>query len=269
MDKTYLGRYSYILIIATISLYSFSNYLFGPGLTEPEPITKFLNGNFPDVSGDTNPYTPAFPNITFRDPLTFEPVPNTNRLLVGEMDGEIYWFENNESTNTKTLLRDFSNEMGEVFDGGFLGLAANPRFGEPGHNYIYMYYNGLYGDTIEALNPAGGFACDNDDVAPAGHYMILRRIQVDPNTFESLPENDLIMMRTKMFGWSHWGGGMKFGLDGFLYLPTGDNIKVTLLSKRCLTEVSFQRKFLEKVITFQTITHFLAQMVALLKNIIL
>src|SRR5438105_114348 len=33
---------------------------------------------------------PAFPNVTFRNPIFLEPEPGTGRLFVGELEGRIY-----------------------------------------------------------------------------------------------------------------------------------------------------------------------------------
>jgi len=124
-----------LLILLCVSIFAIigaAPYFMGPGLTQAEPIGTFLNGNFSDITAADSPYRPAFPNLTFDSPLTFTDVPNSNVLIVGQRNGEIYWFENDETVTTKNLVADLSNDVGVVWDGGFLGLAIHPQFGTPG-----------------------------------------------------------------------------------------------------------------------------------------
>ena len=125
--------------VSLLTILGVAPYFLGSGLYEPVAVGAFLNGNFPDVTLSSQPYKPAFPNLTFNSPLTFADVPNSNVLIVGQRNGEIYWFENDETVTTKNLLADLSDRVGLVWDGGFLGLAIHPEFGEPGKNNNYFY----------------------------------------------------------------------------------------------------------------------------------
>ncbi|MGB5553537.1 MAG: PQQ-dependent sugar dehydrogenase, partial [Flavobacteriaceae bacterium] len=142
MDKIYrLIRKPFFLIgIISLFLLGAMPFFIGPGLTAPEPIGAYLNGVFPAVPPSEPPYEVAFPNLIFDSPLTFTRVPGQNRLVIGQRDGKVYWFDNDQNTQNKNVLVDLSDEVGVVWDGGFLGLAIHPGFGTTGNNYFYVFY---------------------------------------------------------------------------------------------------------------------------------
>ena len=207
--------------VSLLTILGVAPYFLGSGLYEPVAVAPFLNGNFPDVTASSQPYRPAFPNLTFNSPLTFADVPNSNVLIVGQRNGEVYWFENDDTVTTKNLLVDLSDRVGFVWDGGFLGLSIHPEFGTPGNNYFYMYYTSKDGQGRDYPDSfVTGFGCNREDYW--GGFLYLRRYEVDPATMTLDVASELTMIKMRMFSSSHRGGSMDFGIDGFLYLATGE-----------------------------------------------
>eukprot|EP01093_Parvamoeba_rugata_P020543 TRINITY_DN9998_c0_g1_i1.p1 TRINITY_DN9998_c0_g1~~TRINITY_DN9998_c0_g1_i1.p1 ORF type:complete len:191 (-),score=21.92 TRINITY_DN9998_c0_g1_i1:3-575(-) len=147
--KTYVKSKSFkvraaLVIFTSVFLFSAIPYFSGSGLNSPKTIAPYSNNIFPVGANNIldATYRVAFPNLTFFYPITFRIVPNQNKVVLGQLNGIIYWFENDETTLVKNELLDISSDVGLVSDGGFLGLTIHPDFDAAANpkNYFYVYY---------------------------------------------------------------------------------------------------------------------------------
>ena len=112
-----------------------------------EPIRPYLNGKFPPAppapSGGWAAVV-AFPRLTFEDPMFLVPDPRGGRLYVGSRQGTIWSIADDPNAASKAVFLDLRARCQGFDDGGLLGLAFHPRFGQAGaeeRGYVYVYYN--------------------------------------------------------------------------------------------------------------------------------
>lgn len=144
----------------------------------------------------------AYPNLTFNKPvhLTFSP-DGTNRIFIVEQNGIIKVFPNDSNaTNSQVnIFLNISNKISSsVGEEGLLGLAFHPNYSNNG--YFYVNYT-----------------------APNPLRTIISRYKVlsgNPNKADSLSETVILTFEQPYT--NHNGGTLMFGLDGYLYIATGD-----------------------------------------------
>ncbi|MCX7834349.1 MAG: PQQ-dependent sugar dehydrogenase [Ignavibacteria bacterium] len=144
----------------------------------------------------------AFPNLTFAKPvhLTYSP-DGTNRIFIVEQNGIIKVIPNDSNVNNSqvNIFLNISNKISSSNgEEGLLGLAFHPNYINNG--YFYVNYT-----------------------APNPLRTVISRFKVlngNPNKADSLSET-IILTFQQPFA-NHNGGTLMFGLDGYLYIATGD-----------------------------------------------
>ncbi len=157
-------------------------------------------------------------------PTDVEVAPN-GRVFVAEKRGTVKTYTS-LSDSSATTVADLRTEVHNYSNRGLLGLAIDP--GYPTNPYIYLYY------TLDA--PVGGTppvfgapgqdedACPGDlDVVNCAVSARVSRLRVNGEVMDG-PEQVLLNDWCQQFGY-HAGGGIDFGVDGYLYVSAGDGAR--------------------------------------------
>ena len=135
----------------------------------------------------------------FEHPVWFGPVPGmAGTFAVEEHEsGKIWFLRNGGSGDAKTLFLD----TGQFLTGtrGLVGLVFHPKFAENGR---YYYVKHLVTD---------------------GHFRImLYQGEADTQRTRDSGQPPTVVLRVDMSSNVHFGSGLQFGPDGYLYVGVGD-----------------------------------------------
>ncbi|TFF94377.1 MAG: glucose sorbosone dehydrogenase [Promethearchaeota archaeon] len=155
-------------------------------------------GNF-GISSYNYSIKNAFPNLSFSNPVgLYHPNDGTDRLFVIQQDGLIYTFQNNESTNTKNLFLDLSDDISTGGERGLLGLAFHPNFTSNGYFFVDYTDEGT-GNTI------------------------ISRFKVNETNLNlANKSSEYTFLEVTQPYSNHNGGQIQFGSDAYLYISLGD-----------------------------------------------
>lgn len=123
--------------------------------------------------------------------------PDGQYLFITDKSGKLFLCEND--VFNPTPLINFSGNVDPYNERGFNHIAIDPEFNTNG--YIYVYYT----QAGTARNRIGRYTFNHASKS------------IDPSSFF------LLMELEPMVGTIHTGGAMNFGLDGKLYVTTGES----------------------------------------------
>ena len=138
----------------------------------------------------------AFPALKFTNCLDLTRAPGSDRLFVVEQAGKIFSFPNQPDVKTADLVIDLAKEIAGVQQ--VYALAFHPDFER--NRYCFVCY------------------IKKSDQPDGTHIARFRMSDTDPPTIDAASETTII---TWLSG-GHNGCCLKFGLDGCLYISTGD-----------------------------------------------
>lgn len=120
-----------------------------------------------------------------------------NRLFVVEKDGLIKVLNADGTVNPTPFLTMPEGLLNTMSDRGLLGMAFHPNYATNGYFYVY-YTNGLT-NSVELSRYS---------------------VSADPNIADAGSQTVLLTIPHPFF--NHYGGTIKFGADGYLYISIGD-----------------------------------------------
>jgi putative heme-binding domain-containing protein len=145
------------------------------------------------------PFVPeqAFTQIALNDALEMIAVPGANRFVAVEKGGKIWSFKDSPDATTKDLLIDLKPDHPPL--NYAYGIAFHPKWKENG--YVFLSY--AYGGGVEDGTKLSRF----------------KLTQQEPPVLD--PKSEAVLLTWRSGG--HNGASLQFGLDGMLYISTGDS----------------------------------------------
>jgi uncharacterized repeat protein (TIGR03806 family) len=171
----------------------------------------------PQMSSGTDiGFVPAFPNMDF-DGMAIGVI----RSRLGA-SGPLRWFVVERSGNIWTFVSENASKDGLAADGVTTVERAEIFFDLPVNPYGLSEEGGLLG---VAFDPE--FGLKNDANAIYVHYTTYPQNNVWRYRIGGAPGAFTVQSSTRIFttpsgGGNHWGGDLKFGPDGYLYISLGD-----------------------------------------------
>lgn len=140
----------------------------------------------------------------------FAPNPRKNdkpMLLLSSKNGKIFAVEDPDNSEDDIQLGDFADALCTNGERGLQSVATHPNFRT--NRYIYLFYSKYVDDCPES-----------EETGPPNR---VSRFTMNPETLSIDRSTEFVIMETspspkKM----HNGGSMSFGVDGYLYITTGD-----------------------------------------------
>lgn len=153
----------------------------------------------------------VFPNISFHQPTVITSAPGTDRFFVAQHDGKVFSFAGDQDVKQADLFLDVADLVEQLNDAGedvryvaTYGMTFHPNFAE--NRYCYVCY--------VVQHAAGGKGQHPDGTR------VVRLTVSDSDPPVADPQTEVPIITWLQGG--HNGGCLKFGLDGKLFISTGD-----------------------------------------------
>lgn len=197
-------------------------------------VGPFLDGALPrrtpgSATGSGWTTVDAFPGIDLGDTIVMVSNPGDDRLYAGSQNGLIVSFENDLSASGTATFLDLTDRVAVVLEGGLLGMAFHPEFGQAGspHRRSFFAYYSSHCPLDASRNRANLSACNEnyprDRVSGFnGVYLRLSRFEVDDTTGAGDPDSEQVLLNFRLDGPVHRGGGLAVSTSGHLYLSIGE-----------------------------------------------
>jgi len=176
------------------------------GLDQRPSNTKCLAGKRPATGTSLAQLQPAFPNLTFNQPVAMVQAPNSSdRWYVAEKPGRLMSFANNATTAQTTPFIDLTAQVDDRSEGGLLGVAFHPDYATNG--YVFLSYT-----TSDVPSNSSS----------ANFRSVIARFTANGSRTALDASSELVLMTVAQPYDNHDGGNIAFGPDGFLYIGFGD-----------------------------------------------
>lgn len=187
------------------------------GISSPGTVGGYLDSVLPTTTpgGGAGVWTVenALLSLSFSDLKGVAPEPRSSNIYVYERQGTIQQVDYTSPSPVKTQIFDIQSDIEVGDNGGLRTVVFHPEFNltsSANKDYVYMFY------TTRATVARGFTNGDN-----SSFYRVSRFTRAIDGTIPVSTEVVMIQQKSRD-NMQHFGGGMVFGKDGFLYIGWGD-----------------------------------------------